>query len=157
MSILLSNILLALVWIFLWEQVDMFHFLQGFALGYLVLYLFRGFLPDSGYFRRTYAFLRYLLYFLRQNIVNSVRVARASLRADPAINPGFLRLELDGDSNLEITWFANTISLIPGTLSVDTSPDAQYLYVHAMFLDDVEETRRELEDELEPMILGFLR
>jgi multicomponent Na+:H+ antiporter subunit E len=52
---------------------------------------------------------------------------------------------------------ANLISLTPGTLSIDVSEDRRYLYVHVMFLDDVEAACRELKEGLERRVLEVLR
>ena len=52
---------------------------------------------------------------------------------------------------------ANLISLTPGTLSIDISKDRRFLYVHVMFLDDVERAQRELKEGLEQRVLEVLR
>ena len=52
---------------------------------------------------------------------------------------------------------ANLISLTPGTLSIDLSNDRRNLYVHVMFLEDIEKIRRELKDGLERRVLEVLR
>jgi multicomponent Na+:H+ antiporter subunit E len=52
---------------------------------------------------------------------------------------------------------ANLISLTPGTLSLDVSEDKTMLYVHVMFLDDVEEARRTIKEGLERRVLEVMR
>lgn len=49
------------------------------------------------------------------------------------------------------------ISLTPGTLSVDLSEDRKTLFVHVMFLDDVEKARKEIKNGLESRILEVTR
>jgi multicomponent Na+:H+ antiporter subunit E len=71
--------------------------------------------------------------------------------------PGIIRLPLDARTDMEIMAVANLISLTPGTLSIDLSDDRHYLYVHVMFLDDVDVVRRELKDGLERRVLEVLR
>ena len=71
--------------------------------------------------------------------------------------PGIIRLPLDARTDMEIMAVANLISLTPGTLSIDLSDDRRYLYVHVMFLDDVDAVRRELKDGLERRVLEVLR
>ncbi len=51
---------------------------------------------------------------------------------------------------------ANLISLTPGTLSLDVSDDRKVLYIHAMFLDNEEELRRNLK-EMEHRALELFR
>ncbi len=51
--------------------------------------------------------------------------------------PGIIGVPLSAQTDLEIMLVANLISLTPGTLSIDMSEDKK-LYVHVMFLDNVE-------------------
>ncbi|MCY3733260.1 MAG: Na+/H+ antiporter subunit E, partial [Chloroflexi bacterium] len=53
---------------------------------------------------------------------------------------------------LQITVLANLISLTPGTLSLDVSPDGTTLYVHDMFADDPDETRRMIKGGFERLV-----
>ena len=64
---------------------------------------------------------------------------------------------LDVETDGEITLLANLISLTPGSLCLDVSEDRKTLYVHVMFLDDVEECRRELKEGFERRVLELLR
>jgi multicomponent Na+:H+ antiporter subunit E len=52
---------------------------------------------------------------------------------------------------------ANLISLTPGTLSLDLSDDRRVLYIHVMFLDDIETTRRQIKQGLEKRLLEVMR
>ena len=52
---------------------------------------------------------------------------------------------------------ANLISLTPGTLSLDLSEDRKLLYIHVMFLDDIEHTRRQIKQGLEKRVLEVMR
>nr|WP_253451995.1 Na+/H+ antiporter subunit E [Halomonas sp. Y3] len=65
-------------------------------------------------------------------------------------------MPLEARTELEITMVANLISLTPGTLSLDVSDDRKVLYIHAMFLDDEEELRRNLK-EMEYRALELFR
>jgi len=60
-------------------------------------------------------------------------------------------------TDLEITVFANMITLTPGTLSLDLSEDRCLLYIHVMFLDDIDQTRRQIKDGLERRLLEVMR
>ena len=69
---------------------------------------------------------------------------------------GVIALPLSARTEMEITLVANLISLTPGTLSLDVSDDRKVLYIHAMFLDDEEELRRNLK-EMEHRALELFR
>lgn len=157
MPVFSSNVLLAVIWMFLHGSVTMNQFLLGFVLGYAILYFFRGLLPDSSYFRRTLGLLKFLGLFAWKNFQANFIVAWEVMTPSSHMRPGFLKIDPEAETPLEITWLANTISLIPGTLTVDTSEDDDYLYIHAMHIRDPEEIKREITEDLEPAILEFLR
>ena len=71
--------------------------------------------------------------------------------------PGVIAIPLDCKSNVEITLFANVISLTPGTLSLDISADRKCLYIHAMFIYDVDKLKCELKKKFEAPIMEILR
>ena len=57
------------------------------------------------------------------------------------------------DQRCALTVLANMITLTPGTLTLDISPDRRYLYVHTLNLDDPEEVKQEIRLAFE----GYLR
>jgi multicomponent Na+:H+ antiporter subunit E len=71
--------------------------------------------------------------------------------------PGVIAVPLDTKSDFEIMMVANLVSLTPGTLSLDVSDDRKSLYVHVMFLDDVETARRDIKQGIEKRVLEAIR
>jgi multicomponent Na+:H+ antiporter subunit E len=64
---------------------------------------------------------------------------------------------LSARTDLEIFLVSNLLSLTPGTLSVDLSEDRHTLFVHVMFLEDVDKTRHEIKNGLEKRVLEVMR
>jgi multicomponent Na+:H+ antiporter subunit E len=79
------------------------------------------------------------------------------------LTPGFqmqaaiVAIPLDAESDLEITVLANLITLTPGTLSLDVSPDRKTLYIHAMHVDDVEEFRQDIKQRMERRVMEVFK
>jgi multicomponent Na+:H+ antiporter subunit E len=75
-----------------------------------------------------------LLYgFGRDLVLSSVQVARAVLMPGETTAPRFCVVRLTAArSGTEITIVANYITLTPGTLTVDVSPDRSALLVHSL-------------------------
>jgi len=73
------------------------------------------------------------------------------------MRPGILAVPLDAQSDAEITLLANLLTLTPGTLSLDVSPDRRFLYVHIMYITDADATRRRIKDGFERRVLEVLR
>ncbi|KGM13876.1 Na+/H+ antiporter subunit E [Cellulomonas bogoriensis] len=72
------------------------------------------------------------------------------------INAGFVELPLRCRTDMEITTIANFITLTPGTVTVAVRKDPATLWVHGMYIDDVEEFRAELY-AMEATVIGVLR
>ena len=72
------------------------------------------------------------LFFLRELVMSAVSVAREAWRPKLAIRPGIASVPLEFESDLETAVLASLISLTPGTLSLEVSPDRKTLYVHGL-------------------------
>jgi multicomponent Na+:H+ antiporter subunit E len=79
-----------------------------------------------------------LLVFLRELVVSGVQVAGYTLQPSLQVKPGVVAYPLDVQTDREITVLANLISLTPGTLSLDVSPDRAHLYIHAISVESQE-------------------
>jgi multicomponent Na+:H+ antiporter subunit E len=82
--------------------------------------------------RRLWRVLVLVVVFLRELVVSALQVARYTLQPTLQIRPAIVKYPLDVQTPREITVLANLISLTPGTLSLDVSPDSKHLYVHAI-------------------------
>jgi multicomponent Na+:H+ antiporter subunit E len=103
--------------------------------------------------RRLAAVIRLMLLFLWQIVLANLRVAYDVLTPRHHMRPGIIALPLDVGSDVEITLLANLITLTPGSLSLEVSVDHKVLYVHAMYIDDVEALQRRIKGSLERRIL----
>jgi multicomponent Na+:H+ antiporter subunit E len=67
-------------------------------------------------------------------------------------------LKMDARTDLEITVFANSITLTPGTITVHVAPRQKLLIMHALDVGvDPEELRRSTKATLEANILLWTR
>ena len=157
MNLFVLNIMLALAWMSLTGQLTPLNFGFGFVLGFLVLWLGERGTPSGVYFMKVPQVIRFIMFFFREVIKSNIRVAMEVLTPGQKMKPGIVAIELSAKTDLEITMFANLITLTPGTLSLDVSDDKRVLYVHAMFIDDVAKFKRNLKQELEKRLLEVLR
>ncbi|RLF89827.1 cation:proton antiporter, partial [Thermococci archaeon] len=80
-----------------------------------------------------FAFLylpQYLIIMAFRLLESNIKVAKHAVMMD--INPGIVRIKTDLHSNTGVTILANSITLTPGTLTLDVVKklDGTYLYVH---------------------------
>ena len=144
----LLNLLLALSWIALTGQFSALNFVEGFALGYVMLWLVQRATGPSSYFTKTYQVIRFALFFAWELILANLRVAHSVL-VPRRLRPGVIAVPLDVETDLEISLLVNLITLTPVTLSLDVSADRRVLYVHTIHVDDVEVFRCQIKQGLE--------
>ncbi|MCS6926831.1 MAG: Na+/H+ antiporter subunit E [Candidatus Binatia bacterium] len=154
---LLLNVLLALAWIALTGQFTPGNLGIGFVLGYLLIWLVQRPTGSAQYFAKVRRVFGFAVFFLWELVKANLRVTYAVLTLRRYMRPGVIAVPLDLRSEVEITLFANCITLTPGTLSLDISTDRRVLYVHAMYVDDVEQFRRELKAGLERRVQEVLQ
>ena len=77
---------------------------------------------------RWFTFIGYLFYFFYEMAKANVDVAYRVLTGK--INPGIVKISPDLKIDLGITMLANSITLTPGTLTVDIDEDSNDLYIH---------------------------
>lgn len=157
MNQFLINILLAIAWMLLTGDSSAPGFISGMVIGYLILWMSRSAFGSDSYFSKIPQVTGFLLYFLKELIVANLRVAYDILTPQSYLNPGIVEVPLDLEGDLEITLFANLVTLTPGTLSLDVSKDRKTLYVHVMYLEDPDRFRHELKDGLEKRLIGVMR
>jgi len=157
MKTFLSNILLALAWVTVTGIFEPANFVTGFALAYVILWLIQRATGPSNYFLKVYQVFSFVLFFGKELIQSNLRVAHDVLTIHQHMRPGVIAIPLDVQTDAEITMLANLITLTPGTLSLDVSTDRKILYVHAMYIDGVEEFRRYIKEGLEKRVMEVLR
>jgi len=146
------NLLLAAGWCALFGTFDLGHLLQGFLLAFAVLSIASPLYGRTAYFRRVLLMTRLGAYFLYELVVSSVQVAWDVLTPTPRSRPAIVAVPLDLVDPAQITVLAILISLTPGSLSLDVSPDRKTLYVHQMFVNDPDEARSRIKTGFERLV-----
>ena len=148
MSPLLGNILLALTWTALTGRLTGANFLMGFAVGYVALWMS----PSRGHTRygtRVARVLAFSIFFAKEIVSAGLRVAWDVVTPTLHMHPAVVKVPIDLPSDESVTLLANLISLTPGTLTLDVSEDRRSLYIHALYVRDVEAFRRSVKEGFE--------
>lgn len=157
MKTLLFNLLLALIWGALSGDMRISNLALGFLVGYIILFLTQRVYGGSRYFNKVLHITRFLAFFLKEMWVASLRVAHDVLTPTSYHKPGIIAYPLVDLTDFEITFLATIISLTPGTLSMDVSEDRKILFIHAMFIDEVDTLKAEIKERLEEPLLEVMR
>lgn len=151
------NLLLAVVWAALSGAFTLANLLVGFVVGYLILWALQPLFPASRYCQQLLGLARLAGFFLWELLVSSIKVAWSVAMPLSYSKPGIISVPLDVQSDMEITVLGNLISLTPGSLSLDVSDDRKHLLVHAMFIEDADDFRRDTKQGMERRVREALR
>lgn len=149
---LIYFVLAFLVWILItWPfadgRVDMQVVVAGAIAAFLVAVLFHEILPKEHHVFlspvRVFWFLVYVPVFAWYMVKANLDVVYRALHPQMPIRPGIVKIKTNLRTDSAITALANSITLTPGTLTVDLTDDG-YLYVHWINVksDDVEQATR---------------
>jgi len=128
-------------------------FVVGIGVGGPVAYVFRRLYEEEIDVRRSvsslpYAFL-YVAVFTKEILVANLDVAYRVVSPGMPLEPQVIFVPLRVRTPLGVTTIANSITITPGTVTLDHDPDENGLYVHTIDgrdPDDVVEPIREWED-----------
>ncbi len=153
------NIILALIWCLLQEKLNVAEFAIGSILGYGIIFMLRTVLEDrkterkvlsiSEYLVFILRIFRYLLIFIKEVIKANFEVVKIVLSPQLKMTPGIIAYKMKVKTDAGITLLANSITLTPGTLSVDISEDRKTLYIHALHIEDAEALEQSIRHSLE--------
>lgn len=79
-------------------------------------------------------FVYYVFVFLLECIKANIDVAFRVLHPDIPIKPGTLKVKTCLRSDIGLTFLANSVTLTPGTTTVDVDKEGGFIYVHCLYL-----------------------
>ena len=129
---LLINIFIALLWMFLNDTWSILSLFTGYLVGLVVILSMRKFFPTRFYIITLFAVVKLFFVFIRELISSSVLVIRQILRPKLNITPGIFTMKTELEGEWEITLLALLLSLTPGSVVLEVSPDNKTFYIHAM-------------------------
>lgn len=141
------NLFIAFLWM-LFNDIEFFtvsSFFTGFFVGMGIVFLMRRFFGGRFYMHRVYSGFKLLLIFISETFQSAVVVIRQILTRNIDIEPGIFRYETILESDYEITTLAMLLTLTPGSVVMEITPEGNVFYIHAM---DLTRTKEDLERSL---------
>lgn len=135
-------VLLTLVWVVLWGQVNLVTVLGGVLAGVFVTIVFPLLPIEWGGRFRPWGAIVLLAHLLKDLAVASFRLAVFAFGRDMP-RPGIVRIDLRSDSDLYQVNTAELVSVVPGTIVVDARQRSRVLYLHVFDMPE-EATRDEV-------------
>lgn len=124
-----------LVWSLLNWVPDWQHLIVGIFIAWFVAFITGGlFIMQPRILKHPLRYWYFLIYylpkFLWECFKSNVDVAYRVLHPKLPINPGIVKVKTSLKTDTALTFLANSITLAPGTMSVDIDKDKGILYVH---------------------------
>ena len=133
-------ILAFLIWSFLTWPLDLQHLIIGILVCGFVSFMTGDLFVKRPHtfkqFTRYLWFLYYIPLFIWECIKANIDVAYRVAHPDLPINPGIVKVKTTLKSDTALTFLANSITLTPGTMSVDIDEENGFLYIHWIDVKD---------------------
>jgi multicomponent Na+:H+ antiporter subunit E len=135
------------LWVVLWRSTTAATIITGVALAVaLTWFVTRADENREQHRVRPLALVRYLAHMLVALVRSNIVLAREILTPTDYTHPGIIEIRLPSCSELVLTVIGNSISLTPGTLTLELRAETSTLAVHVLHLRDVDKARSEIED-----------
>lgn len=133
-------VLLTAIWYLLSGKFDLLHFGTGALIAILIAITY---VPAEDTTRfRLLRFLGYVPWLIGQILLSNLRVARVVLTRRMPISPAFVSQRPDVTGPRALTLLGSSITLTPGTLTVDIGEDE--IFVHALESASAQDVRDEV-------------
>ncbi|MDY0394397.1 Na+/H+ antiporter subunit E [Virgibacillus halophilus] len=136
----LLNLCIALLWV-MFKDEDVFRlstFVTGYLIGIGIVFLMYRFFGNKFYLFRVYAAIKLIILFVSELLQSSLHVMKHILRLDIRISPGIFKYETELKGDWEVTALALLLTLTPGSVVMEVTPEGNAFYIHGM---DVKESK----------------
>ncbi len=157
-SKILTFVIALILWLLLSLSVDWQHVAVGVLVALVVAltvgHMFAGAPRKLLAWKRYAYFFLYLLVFIKEVVKANIDVIYRVLHPGLPINPAIVKVRTDIKSETGLTFLANSITLTPGTLTVDVDAENGILYVHWIYARsrDIDEATRHIAGRFEYLI-----
>ncbi len=132
-------------------------FTSGYLIGLLILFGLQRFISSKYYLFTLLDVLKLFLLFIAELFTSSMVVIGKILQPKINIKPGILSLDTSLQGDVEVTLLALLLTLTPGSVVIEISPDNKVLYVHAMDIPELSDGVRRSQIRFERAIKKVTR
>ncbi len=150
-------VLLFLIWLMFTSTLALQEVLTGAGVSFIIALPTNRFFTEVQLYRfkplRLFYVIEYLFVFLWALIVANLDVARRVISPKLPINPGIVSFKTKLTSDFAKMVLANSITLTPGTLSVDIIDDTYYIHWIDVKSLDPEQCKKDIAEQFEKILL----
>ena len=150
MRIFLWTALLFGVWLVLTNSIAFANIVVGLIVSVTIALLYtRSFKENEVEMISPYWLGVYIVVFLKNIIISNIQISKRILRKDMKLAPAIVAVKTNLESDWKKLLLANSITLTPGTLTLDVKGDM--LYIHTIEYDK-EKKKEDIIKEFEDVI-----
>lgn len=158
---LFTFIVLFLIWLGFTTSLATAELITGAVLSLIIAsFSYKTFTVEGlGFFspRRVFLIIKYLFVFMIALIKANIDVAKRVISPKLPINPGIVEYKTQLTNPTAVTILANSITLTPGTLTVDVIDNSLFIHWIDVTTKDPEGIVREIGEDFEKILKEFFK
>lgn len=137
------NLFIAFLWMLFQdeESLKLSTFFVGFLVGIMIIFLMHRFFGTRFYLHRIFSIFKLIGIFISELFQSGFLVMKHILSRKIDLKPGIFRYETVLEEDWEVTTLALLLTLTPGSVVMEITPEGNVFYVHAM---DIEKYKGDL-------------
>ncbi len=150
MRIIFWTIFLFIIWLGLTMSFSVQEVTTGFVVSLVLAILYVRNYPSSDNFRfRPIAYIIYIVTFLKALFLANWDVAKRVIDPKLPINPGIVAIKTELKEDYKKLMLANSITLTPGTITMDVQDDTLFIHWIDVTSSDVAKASEEIAGDFE--------
>ncbi len=131
------NLFIAFLWMTFQDEDELrlSTFFVGFIVGIVIIFLMHRFFGTRFYLRRFYSVIKLILIFISELFQSGFLVMKHILSRDIDLEPGIFRYETELRGEWEVPTLALLLTLTPGSVVMEVTPEGNVFYIHAMDIE----------------------
>ena len=145
---IIYGLTLSIAWIFITGSPTLATFMQGVMFSIPITFAFRRFYPGGmklAKLEKLPYLIEYFAIFLKALLISNLEVAHRLLRPSKEIKPDIMEYKSKLQSSTALAILADSITLTPGTLTVDCDDNTNTLVIHCLDGKCTDQTRKDIQ------------
>jgi len=128
--VLFWSVLLFIMWLIFSNNLQIANIFVGLGVSFFIALLYTKLFPTEKFESiNPYWLGVYILVLIKQLVLSNIQIASRVLRKDMNLSPAIVAVKTDLTSEWKKLLLANSITLTPGTLTLDVKEDMLYIHV----------------------------
>ena len=128
--VLFWSALLFFMWLILTGNLQIANIFTGLTISFSIALLYTKLFPQEDFeFINPYWLGVYILVLTKQLIISNIQIAIRTLSRDMRLAPAIVSVKTELKSDWKKLLLANSVTLTPGTLTLDVKDDMLYIHV----------------------------